>query len=492
MRHFVPVALVLLAVLSRRCLAVEDTAADANLKTCSGGFVIDYFNFFVDISDFAEQDCDNFAEIGPTVQKVIEEIQGAIPEYKNELIQAKVCPNPEFVDPLGQQVRRSLLRARRRSGTYSFPGTGACRRCRTRPPPARLLEGGEDLMIHPFENRYLKRREESEESSSEESSSEELYVEPLADEEQIVVETPETMEEHVCNMRDTVTADMVVAETAVIAAERKLQELLEYAVKPETTELVEAKEIEKHVKEAEKKLKDCYEAKKMARARAHYVMHTCDTVDSVIVETDEDEQGFRTIVDDLQHDTEKDAKDAQQDFYKVKDEKIDLKKAVVGAKFAKISAKMRAEEAELKKEVDVAVLGVKAKMKEVEGKARIAKSMRDKAQEEELESQKKTLEDEEEKLENDFEELVRLRKAKVQKDFEFEMGKIELEAANSLGDYMEVFADMVGPALEERLALGFSACFNRDPSVDVQVEVLESKNEMISAMDCPSAEEGME
>ena len=51
--------------------------------------------------------------------------------------------------------------------------------------------------------------------------------------------------------------------------------------------------------------------------------------------TAEEQQGFETVANDLDKDIQKDAKKAQEDFYKVKDDDIGLKTEICKSRFDK-------------------------------------------------------------------------------------------------------------------------------------------------------------
>lgn len=439
-------------------MAAED---DVALKRCTGGFELQYFNFYVNIEKFTEEECKDFDEIGKLVQTVIEETQDCIPEYEDEFIQAEVCPDPTFVDERRLHLR-GLARRKRRAGTYSFAGTGGCKRCRRSSSDRRRLEVEEDttetyhpVQLNDFKSRVLKDEEE------------EFFG---------------TFEEHICSMGDKATVDAAIATRAVVAAEKRLQELLIVSEEQETTSLLDGREIEKYIEEAKKKVEEMKEDNKWVMARAFFIENACESINTAVVDTVEDEGGYLSIAGDLKKDTGKDAKHAQGGYYKVKDKKIGLKTAVVKSRFDKIKGEMEEEHAKLRAELDEEVGKIEEEIDVIEDKLRMAKEKGDKKKEEKLKEEKETLEDDVDALVDEFGELMRLDKDKFDQEYDFAIGTLEVEAANTFEDYMEAFADLIKPVLEERLKT-FSDCFDGQPKVELEVEELESKKEQLKK--CP-------
>ena len=78
---------------------------------------------------------------------------------------------------------------------------------------------------------------------------------------------------------------------------------------------------------------------------------------------------------------------------------------------------------------------------------------------------------------------------RIQNDFEFAMGALEVEAANTFEDYMEAFADLMKRGLQGHLKkdVRFSTCFEKEPKVEVKVKQLNDEKEKKKLLkDCPS------
>lgn len=450
--------------------AVDDDGVE--LKTCGGDFELTYFNFDIDIDGFAEDEqCEDFDMVGPMIQKVIEQIQDSIPEYEDEFIRAEVCP-----DPVEEDERRLLRNLKnksnnrggngRRMGQYKFAGTGGCRRCRRASrgqKPRHLEEENEthysiySIQLVSFSGRKLKKKD--------------------------VEDFDGTFADHLCSMGDSVAVDVAIAERAVEKAQERLKELLDMSKDKETKDLVEGKEIDKYIEDAERKVKECKSDRQWAKARAYYIANACSSVFTVDIESEEDEQGYVMIADELQSRAESDAKHAQGEYYKVKDEMIGLKTAVIESKFEKLKSEIEEEQEQLKKEIEQEGKEVKDELKLIDGQIKAANQIQDLAEAEELKKLKARMQHEVEKHKAEFEELKQLKENELRSDYEFAIGKLEVEAANTFKDYMEAFAGLVGPALEDILYFELGDCFEDEPKVDVHVVELESEDEQLKK--CP-------
>ena len=124
-------------MLSVRGEIVEDDTTQ--LETCDGEFETTFFNFNIDIEGFSDG-CDDFEEMGVSLQAVIEEVEGKIPEFEGEFIEAYTCTLPEWVT---ETTRRFLKRRRRGRARYSYAGGGTCKKCRRN---RRVRRGGRKLL----------------------------------------------------------------------------------------------------------------------------------------------------------------------------------------------------------------------------------------------------------------------------------------------------------------------------------------------------------
>lgn len=440
---------------------------DVSLKQCTGGFELSYFNFYIDIQKFTEEECEDFDEIGKMVQTVIEEIQDCIPEYENEFINAEVCPEPTFVEERRLHLRS--LGRRRRAGTYSFAGTGGCKRCRRSSSDRRRLDVEEDTteIYYPAQLNDFRRLNE-------------FKRRVLNDDEDQDEEFVGTLEERICIMGDAAVVDAAVAERAVPAAEKKLQELLTVAEEQETTDLIEVEDIEKYIEDAKQKLEEVKEDRESAKARALFLKSACDSANAAVLDKAQFEDWYLWIAGNMTKSVGKDAKHAQGGYYKVKDEKIGLKTDVVKTKFGKRKIEMEEEHDKLAEDLDGEIEDIEDEIKELEREIKAAK--KDKEKQEELEKLEEALVDGIENLKDEYEKLMRMDVEKFDQEYDFAIGTLEVEAANTFEDYMEAFADLIKPALEERLQT-FSACFDGQPSVKVEVVELESKREQLT--ECP-------
>ena len=73
---------------------------------------------------------DVLLKVGTTLQQIVDEVVAEIPEYKNEHMQATICPMP-----IVEAARRGLRLAKSNrklvnAGRYRYRGGGQCRRCR--------------------------------------------------------------------------------------------------------------------------------------------------------------------------------------------------------------------------------------------------------------------------------------------------------------------------------------------------------------------------
>jgi hypothetical protein len=73
--------------------------------------------------------------IGILIQNVISEVEERMPEYEGEYLDTTLCPLPE-----SNTTRRLQKVSRRLAGTYTYKGTGRCRRCLTRNTDRRLQQ----------------------------------------------------------------------------------------------------------------------------------------------------------------------------------------------------------------------------------------------------------------------------------------------------------------------------------------------------------------
>ena len=83
-------------------------------------------------------------------------------------------------------------------------------------------------------------------------------------------------------------------------------------------------------------------------------------------------------------------------------------------------------------------------------------------------------------MEDEFNSFTELKHQTIKQDFEFALGIIHVEAANTFEDYMEAFADLMTKGLQGYLKtdIKFNTCFERaPPKVEVKVDSLENGKE---------------
>jgi hypothetical protein len=398
------------------------------LKQCAGGeFEESYFNFDIYINNFSEG-CTDFEGMSEKIQLMIEKVEMMIPEYEDEFIDATVCRLPTFVG------RRRLGRAISRSGTYSFAGAGGCQRCSAN---RTNRQRGRHLAAENFEKR--------------------------------VCET----------LVGSAAADAAVAERAVVRAEQKLDGILAKAVEKETLEFLDERQTKRFVENAKKDLKECKETAGLAKARTMFFETACQSADFATVVAPEDQQGFEMVANDMINDIHKGAKEAQKGFYEVKGEDIGLKTEIVKSKFHKTESEFNEEVNNLKAQLEEECTKLKAQTKNIQKEIKIAKKTGNKTLEEELLAEIEALNLQGVAMEDEFNSFTELKHQTIKQNFEFALGIIHVEAANTFEDYMEAFADLMTKGLQGYLKtdIKFNTCFERAPQVQVKVDSLENGKE---------------
>jgi hypothetical protein len=84
--------------------------------------------------------------VGFFIQDVVSEVEERMPEYKGEYLDTSMC-----LLPVVNTTRRRLQLV---TGTYTYKGTGRCRRCKTRNADRRLRQN-RFLTLFGFGQRYL-------------------------------------------------------------------------------------------------------------------------------------------------------------------------------------------------------------------------------------------------------------------------------------------------------------------------------------------------
>ena len=277
------------------CLSSWHKMTGGELKQCvGGGFETTYFNFAVFIDHFSD-DCEDFEKVGMAIQLLIENIAAKIPEYKDEFIEATVCPLPTFAGG------RRLGRYRR--GTYAFSGFGGCRFCRANESTRQRGRYLAAEKQHTKSFQYFDGREDEKVWFGSDSASRELgggYTGSEYD--------SETFEERVCeSLVGDAVVDAAVAERAVEKAEVKLNEMLEMTNRKEMKELILMKKIPRaFINEAKKGLEECKNKGAFAKAKALLVEKACESEDfAAVVTTPEEQQGFEMVAKDFEKELQK-------------------------------------------------------------------------------------------------------------------------------------------------------------------------------------------
>ena len=102
------------------------------------------------------------------------------------------------------------------------------------------------------------------------------------------------------------------------------------------------------------------------------------------------------------------------------------------------------------------------------------------------------LNEENKALEDEVRTFKEMEPKRIQHDFEFAMGALHVEAANTIEDYMEAFVELMTRGLKGHLKkdVKFSTCFEREPEVEVTVNPLNNEKEKKELLkDCPSTVE---
>ena len=248
------------------------------------------------------------------------------------------------------------------------------------------------------------------------------------------------------------------------------------------------RQAERFINEAKKGLEDCKEEGSFAKARGLLVEKACESEDfAAVVVTPEEQQGFELVANNLEQELQKNTKEAQKDFYMVKDKSIGLKTEIVKSKFQKMQSSFQEEVKKLESELREECEKLKETMKKMEGKINAAKKNKDKNLEEELKTEFEMLNDKSEALVDEFEQFKEMEPIRIKNDFEFAMGALHVEAANTFEDYMEAFAVLVKKALQLHLKrdVKFRACFEKVPKVEVAVDKLTDKGDLIKLSSCP-------
>ncbi len=456
-------SLLLAAMALPRVMAQDDSGV--KLKECVGGeFEESYFNFDIQIDSFSE-DCEDFEKMGERIQLMVEEIQVMIPEFEEEWINAMVCPFPTYVGQGRRHLRLRKVKAKK--GKYSFVGAGGCKRCKKEKLSYRYLAATDEKQ-YGHEDHDVSTDRELKQNDEDGASFEERVCEILVGE---------------------AVVDAAVAERAVERAEQKLNEIMATIEKSETKELLDGGHIEKFVDEAKKECEECKKAAGLAKARVLFVRKACESEDfSSEVVTPEDQQGFEEVAMDSEKEIQKDTNEAQKDFYKVKEENIGLKTEIVKSKFSEMEFTFKETADKLDSELREECDKLKVEAKNIGNKIKVAQKKGDKALEEELKMELEILNEKSTALQDEVNSFKETEPKRIEKDFEFAMGIIEMEAANTFEDYMKAFVDLMKKALQGSLHLKFKTCFEKAPKVEVEVDKLMDKNDQITLRSCPKGD----
>lgn len=117
-----------------------------------------------------------------------------------------------------------------------------------------------------------------------------------------------------------------------------------------------------------------------------------------MVVTPEEQQGFKTVANALDEELQINTKEAQWDFYRVKEKCIGLKSDIVRSKFRKMESTFREELKELEGEVRKESEKVKDKTRDIQEKINDAKKSKDNDLEDELKAELEALTDTSEAL----------------------------------------------------------------------------------------------
>ena len=131
---------------------------------------------------------------------------------------------------------------------------------------------------------------------------------------------------------------------------------------------------------------------------------------------------------------------------------MDLKTEIVKAKLGEMESTFEEDVKTLEDKLRKESNKLKAEMKKIENGINNAKKRQDKDLEEELKTEIEVLNDKSKALEDEFDSFKEMEPIRIENDFEFAMGAIHVEAANTFEDYMDAFADLMKTALQGHLA----------------------------------------
>jgi hypothetical protein len=464
------------------CGVMAQDDGDVELKECvADEFEESYFNFEIYLDHFISGGCEDFeADLGTAIQLIIERVQIMIPEYEKEFIDATVCPLPTFVDD-GRRRRLGYVRTRR--GTYMFVGAGGCKRCRAYFPRSQDRYLAVEKQHETFQD--FVGLIEHEVWLHRDSTGRELVEEDQWTDER------ESFEERVCQtLVDSAVLDAAVAEMAVVKGEKKLNEMLAMTTKKETKELLDERQTDMFVNEAKKSLEECKKDAAFAKARALFVEKACESEDfATVVVTPEEQAGFEELAIDSEQKIQKNSKEAKKKYFKVKDQNIGLKTAIVKSNFTAMGSAFTEKVKELDAQIKEEIKKLQTSTKAIVNKMNVAKKTQDKKLEAELKKEMEILNEKSVALVDEFESFKKDEPKRIQNEFQLAMGAVSVEAANTFEDYMEAFAVLMERALQGHLnGESFSSCFDKQTKVVVKVEKLNDKREKEMVLKaCPTS-----
>jgi len=492
-RNFILAAIALTVAVSSESKIPLESCEDEDFETT-------YFNFFIDIDNIGGE-C-NFEAMGTTVQNIINETQQKIPEYQDEFIDATVCLLPKKVADSVRSLR--FLRRQTRWGRYSYYGGGICMKCTQN---RRIQCGGRNLEAHEQFESFLKLHNGDEQAQLDKNRDRELHHKEEGNEKLLTTEV-------ICNMMEPAAVDVAVAKRAVAVSESVLQEMKDLM---KTSKYVKKESATKHIAEAEEVLEDCKYRMETAKAKAVFVGSACkeatssgleeeptadleeeptadleeepttsDLEEEELEETSDYKKVFKETAEDLKEECTKEAGIAQVDYYKVKGQKIRLKTEIIKSEFTTRQVQMEADEKKLEARLEKNEDWVKNNIKKIDERIKIAQKRSQADKEEELMAEKEALTLEEQALGIEFEATKCETEEKLKNDYEFAMGALGVEAANSVKSYLKEFADLLEQVLQDCLYGKYSECFEKYPKVLTRVELLKNKEKQLAPDDCPT------